>query len=78
MVEVEDVEGVVEEATCLMFHPTMAIAPTVEEASAVLVVTVQAVPTSDPSSVYAHIPRSPLFTVDKQAPTTSPVMPSAR
>lgn len=40
-------------ADCLMFHPTTAMAPTVDElAVSVLVVTVQ----SELSSVYAHVP----------------------
>lgn len=72
---VEDSVDVLVSDACLIFQPTMAIAPTVDESADTVVVMIDQ---TEPSSVYANIPEYPLVTSDKQAPVTLPASPSVR
>lgn len=56
-------------AVSLMFQPTMAIAPTVDDSTDTVVDMTDQI---EPPSVCAQTPENPLATSDKQFPTTWP------
>lgn len=56
-------------------HPTMAMAPTVEELTVSVVVDVDQMV---PPSVYAQVPANPDETSERQFPVTSPASPPFR
>lgn len=58
-----------------MFHPTTAIAPTVEELAEIVLVVVDQ---TDPSSVYAHVAEKPVETSEMQSPMICPDNPPSR
>jgi hypothetical protein len=68
----DDVSGV----AGAMFHPTTAMAPTVELALSVVVTIDQAF--ESPSGVDAKVSTAPEVTSDRQSPPTDPCMPCAR
>jgi len=72
---VDALEDVVEVSTAI-FHPTTAMAPTVERLLRVVVAMDHAL--GDPASVDAKVSTAPEMTSDRQSPATEPGTPCAR
>lgn len=69
-------DDVLEVVCSAMFHPTTAMAPTVDFPANVVVAIFQAL--DDPGVVKANVSTAPDVTSERQSPATEPEMPLAR